>query len=233
MTGIVNSTGSRSGVIGTTVGAPTATGTITSGTWEGTDVAVAHGGTGASTHTANNVLIGAGASAITSVAPSTSGNLLTSNGSAWTSAAAPGSVAGENYFFFQAATAWQHFTTPSDNNALLVFNALTVAATGASLSPNRFTAPADGIYLFGANIYCVDSGGGSSVDAFFAFYKNGSLLGMTSDDTMHGIVSANNYHQLSFSQVLALDEDDYVAVHTPRGGSFYGGHSSWWGCRLK
>ena len=52
-------------------------GTIGAGTWEGTDIAVAHGGTGASTHTANNVLVGAGTDAITSIAPSTSGNLLT------------------------------------------------------------------------------------------------------------------------------------------------------------
>ena len=56
-----------------------------------TDLSVAQGGTGASTHTSASVLIGAGASPITSVAPSTSGNLLTSTGSAWTSAApAPG-----------------------------------------------------------------------------------------------------------------------------------------------
>ena len=53
-------------------------------------ISVAQGGTGASTHTANNVLVGAGTSAITSVAPSTSGNVLTSNGSAWTSASASG-----------------------------------------------------------------------------------------------------------------------------------------------
>ena len=51
---------------------------------------VAGGGTGAVTHTANNVLVGNGTSAIASVAPSTSGNVLTSNGSAWTSAAAGG-----------------------------------------------------------------------------------------------------------------------------------------------
>jgi hypothetical protein len=56
----------------------------------GETVTVAKGGTGAATHTANNVLVGAGTSAISSVAPSTSGNVLTSNGSAWTSAAAPG-----------------------------------------------------------------------------------------------------------------------------------------------
>ena len=37
----------------------TSLGTVATGTWGATDVAVAHGGTGASTHTANNVLIGA------------------------------------------------------------------------------------------------------------------------------------------------------------------------------
>ena len=63
---------------------------ITSITGLTTDLTVAQGGTGASSHTNNNVLIGAGTSAITSVAPSTSGNVLTSNGSAWTSAAAGG-----------------------------------------------------------------------------------------------------------------------------------------------
>lgn len=51
---------------------------------------VAGGGTGATTHPANSVLIGAGTSAITSVAPGTTGNVLTSNGTIWTSAEAAG-----------------------------------------------------------------------------------------------------------------------------------------------
>jgi hypothetical protein len=52
-------------------------------------VAVANGGTGATSLTSNNVLLGNGTSAIQVVAPGTSGNVLTSDGTTWTSAASP------------------------------------------------------------------------------------------------------------------------------------------------
>jgi hypothetical protein len=62
--------------------------TISGGSISGiTDLAVADGGTGRSTLTANAVLVGNGTSGINSVAPSTSGNVLTSDGTSWTSAA--------------------------------------------------------------------------------------------------------------------------------------------------
>jgi len=48
---------------------------------------VANGGTGATTLTANNVLLGNGTSAVQTVAPGPNGNVLTSNGTTWTSAA--------------------------------------------------------------------------------------------------------------------------------------------------
>jgi len=63
---------------------------ITGGTITGiTDLVVADGGTGSSSLSANAVLLGNGTSALQTVAPGTSGNLLTSNGTTWTSAAAP------------------------------------------------------------------------------------------------------------------------------------------------
>ena len=46
---------------------------------------VANGGTGAATLAANNVLLGNGTSALQVVAPGTTGNVLTSNGTTWTS----------------------------------------------------------------------------------------------------------------------------------------------------
>jgi hypothetical protein len=48
---------------------------------------VANGGTGATSLTANNVILGNGTSAVQAVAPGTSGNVLTSNGTTWQSTA--------------------------------------------------------------------------------------------------------------------------------------------------
>jgi hypothetical protein len=53
-------------------------------------VTVSNGGTGSTSITANNVVLGNGTGAVQVVAPGTSGNVLTSNGTTWTSSAASG-----------------------------------------------------------------------------------------------------------------------------------------------
>jgi len=53
--------------------------------WKTTPVSA--GGTGSTTLTANNVLLGNGTSALQAVAPSTTGNVLTSDGTTWVSQA--------------------------------------------------------------------------------------------------------------------------------------------------
>lgn len=62
---------------------------------------VANGGTSLTTLTANNVILGNGTSAPTFVAPSTSGNVLTSNGTTWqsTAPAASGASKGQAIAF--------------------------------------------------------------------------------------------------------------------------------------
>jgi len=62
---------------------------------------VANGGTGATTLTANNVILGNGTSAVQFVAPGANGNVLTSNGTTWqsTTPAATGATKGQAIAF--------------------------------------------------------------------------------------------------------------------------------------
>jgi hypothetical protein len=71
-------------------------GEVTTGVWQGTAISVDKGGTGRTTLTANNVLLGNGTSAVNFVAPGTNGNVLTSNGTTWTSTAPSGGVTSVN-----------------------------------------------------------------------------------------------------------------------------------------
>ena len=66
-------------------GSPITTSGTLAITLSGTALPVANGGTSLTTLTANNVILGNGTSAPTFVAPSTSGNVLTSDGTTWAS----------------------------------------------------------------------------------------------------------------------------------------------------
>jgi len=136
----------------------TATGTVASGTWEGTDVAVAHGGTGASTHTANNVLIGAGTSAITSIAPGADGQVLTSTGTVWQSEAAGGGGGGGvthasqwklSSGFTGSATPITTWTAANHTD----LGAMGYLGDAMTISSGIFTFPATGFWLISAQMY--------------------------------------------------------------------------------
>ena len=94
---------------------------------------VANGGTGATTLNSAAVIIGNGASAPTFVAPGSSGNVLTSNGTAWTSVAAAAFDTGTVMLFAQttAPTGWTKNTSTGDNSALRVVTS--TASSGGSV----------------------------------------------------------------------------------------------------
>jgi hypothetical protein len=93
---------------------------------------VGNGGTGATTLTANNVLLGNGTSALQVVAPGTTGNVLTSNGTTWqsTTPAAGISLSADNTW-----TGTQTFSGTSAKLAVVLNDAAevaTIAATAAT-----------------------------------------------------------------------------------------------------
>ena len=121
----------------------TTLGTITSGNWNGTTIAVANGGTGASSLTANGVLIGNATSAVTTVAPSTNGNVLTSNGISWISSTPSVSLIREVANEFSATTSQTSFTltqTPSVNSKVKMYiNGVRISNSAYSISGATLT----------------------------------------------------------------------------------------------
>ena len=89
----------------------------------GSVLSVSGGGTGLSTLTANNVILGNGTSSPTFVAPGTTGNVLTSNGTTWASTApAPDFASGTRMTFNQtnAPTGWTKDTSTDNAGFRLV-----------------------------------------------------------------------------------------------------------------
>ena len=136
----VGGTGSVSGL--TLTGTVTGSGNLTlGGTLDDINLAsgvtgtlpVANGGTGATTLTANNVLLGNGTSAPLAIAPSTSGNVLTSNGTTWQSTAPAG------------GGAWELITSATASNSSTVdiewangsYIALKIIIEGVRVSTNN------------------------------------------------------------------------------------------------
>jgi hypothetical protein len=119
---VINATGSTQSIVlrgsGPTTGVTIPAGARALVAWNGSDfvkivsnpvslttdvtgvLPVVNGGTGASSLTANNVLLGNGTSAVQVVAPGTSGNVLASNGTTWvSSSSAAGISAGKSISF--------------------------------------------------------------------------------------------------------------------------------------
>jgi len=93
---------------------------------------VANGGTGAASLTANNVLLGNGTSAVQVVAPGSSGNVLTSDGTTWSSTAP---AAGVSLSAANTWTATQTFNGSSTTLGTTLKNAAettTISATAAT-----------------------------------------------------------------------------------------------------
>ena len=133
----------------------TGSGTIT---MAGT-LGVANGGTGANTLTANNVLLGNGTSSPLEVAPSTSGNVLTSNGSTWQSTAPSGQPDPTLTAVGVSATAGQF-----------------IVATAGSITITLPAGPSAGDFVI------VKDGTGAAATTSFTVARNGSNIASSATD---------------------------------------------------
>ena len=116
----------------------------------GTTVSVAQGGTGSTSLTTNAVLLGNGTSNVQTVAPGTSGNLLTSNGTSWASSAPSASILNtavtpgtSGNILTSNGTSWVSSTPTAGGSGL--FNTSISASVGYAVTTSSaaaFTAPA-------------------------------------------------------------------------------------------
>lgn len=126
-----------SGVMTNVTGLPLTTGVT------GT-LPVANGGTGVTSLTANNVVLGNGTSAVQVVAPGTAGNVLTSDGTTWASTApSVATVAAVNALKVQA-TSNTAVTVTADRAILLSGSGATTVST-VSLTLGTGTSGANGL----------------------------------------------------------------------------------------
>ena len=121
---------------------------------------VSGGGTGVTSLTANNIILGNGTSAVQFVAPGSSGNVLTSDGTTWTSAAAAGGggkVLQVIHTQYKGAQSIQSASYVSTN------------VTG-TITPTSATSK----ILVCVNVFVGSSGGLEG--AHFQLYRNGSQV---------------------------------------------------------
>jgi len=132
---------------------------------------VTSGGTGLTTLTANNVILGNGTSTPSFVAPGTNGNVLTSNGTTWTSAVLP--AGGLTYIFTTTPV------TATDKQGVLT-----------STAGGSFTVTLPATPSTGAQVVVADAGNNWGTNNL-TVARNGSTIGGLAENLVCDITGAS------------------------------------------
>ena len=185
--------------------------TITGGTITGiTDLTVSDGGTGRSTLTAENVLLGDGTNAVKFVAPGTNGNVLTSNGTTWTSAT-PASFTLSDTNVPNVTFGTKYF--PLTNNSEIGNVSSSSATKIASARVLR-----TGTYNFRLRIGHTDS---VNQLVYSRIYANGSALGTEQSTNQSSAYTTQTHTNIS------LTRGDIVQLYIRRGTAAAAIAASW------
>ena len=176
---------------------------------------VTTGGTGNTSLAAGNLLLGAGTSAITTVAPSTSGNVLASNGSAWVSV---NSIAA-NTSGSSASCTGNAFTSSScTGNSATATSATT--ATDVTRLPVGATNVGIGMRVFGSETWLANtSNGGATFVSRRKSHTNQYLeLSVTYTSTWETVISVKvvgggTWYLEDFVLTVGVFDSD---INTPR-----------------
>tara|TARA_R100001440_G_C2482674_1_gene113633 strand:+ start:43 stop:552 length:510 start_codon:yes stop_codon:yes gene_type:complete len=97
-------------------------------------------------------------------------------------------------------------------------------------STYKYTARADGVYLFWYSVYTADNDASNG----FGFLKNSTKIQMQNNNlgifTFHS--NNTNDHIQNGTIILPLSANDTMAVITTSQSDYYRGHSQFGGCRL-
>jgi hypothetical protein len=150
---------------------------VTLDTITGGPLSVAKGGTGATALASGSVLVGNGTSIVSLVAPGTTGNVLTSNGSTWTSAAG-GGYAGFSTVVFEASGS---FTVPAGITRAVITCMGGGGGGGTTATGNVGGSGGFGIvYITGlSGTYTVTVGAGGASGAAGSTSSFGSIISCT------------------------------------------------------
>ena len=164
-------------------------------------VSVANGGSGRATLTANYVLLGNGTTAVQMIAPGTSGNVLTSNGTTWASTAANFGKGASVVKGGQDSITTATTTTLTWQYALYDSSSVYSGAT-----PTRLTVPS-GVSLVSVQACVIWSPNGVGYRQVY-IRKNGIFANLTPADTTPTIAGIN-VNQNVASGLQSVTPGDY------------------------